>query len=215
MTVFEKLSSYGVVPVIALDDPQAALPLADALMKGGLPVAEITFRTSAARDAIAIMAEARPDMLVGAGTVLSIEQVDAATDAGAKFALSPGIDREVLDHAKTRSLPFAPGIMTPSELQLALKAGCEMVKFFPAMQAGGPAMLKSLAGPYAHTGVGFNPTGGVSVGNLADWLSIPQVRAVGGTWIASRSDIAAGNWSSITENAQEAVARVAEIRSAA
>lgn len=212
MTIFQKLSQYGVVPVIALDDAGAALPLADALIAGGLPVAEITFRTSAAAGAIAAMAKGRPDMLVGAGTVLTNEQVDAAQDAGAQFALSPGLDAGVLAHAARKGLPFAPDIMTPTDLQAALKAGCQMVKFFPAMPAGGPNMLKNIAAPYAHTGIGFNPTGGVTLDNLGDWLALPEVRAVGGTWIATRADIAAGNWGKITDNARAAVKRVAELR---
>lgn len=214
MTIFDTLSAHGVVPVVALDDAAKALPLADALLEGGLPVAEITFRTEAARDTISAMARSRPELIVGAGTVLTEAQVDAAQEAGARFALSPGIDGAVLAHAAQRGLPFAPGIMTPSDLQLALRHGCKMVKFFPAMPAGGPNMLKNIAAPYAHTGVGFNPTGGVSLANLAEWLALPQVRAVGGTWIASRDDIAAGNWAQITENARKAVARVAEIRGA-
>ena len=137
MSIFEQLSHYGVVPVIALDDAGAALPLADALIAGGLPVAEITFRTAAARDTIAAMSAARPEMLVGAGTVLTVAQLDAAFEAGAQFALSPGLDAEVLSHSAKLGLPFAPGIMTPTDLQAALRAGCKMVKFFPAMPAGG------------------------------------------------------------------------------
>lgn len=215
MTVFDDIAALGVVPVIAIDDAAAALPLADALLEGGLPVAEITFRTPAAAQAIAAMASSRPQMLVGAGTVLSRQQVDEAVHAGARFALSPGIDADVLEHARTRDLPFAPGIMTPSDLQIALKHGCPMVKFFPAVPAGGPAMLRAIAGPYAHTGIGFNPTGGVTLDNLGDWLSMPQVRAVGGTWIATQADISAANWSAITRKAREAVARVAQIRGGA
>ena len=212
MSIFDSLSAHAVVPVIALDDPAAALPLADALIEGGLPVAEITFRTDAARATIEAIAKARPAMLVGAGTVLSETQVDQSLDAGARFALSPGLDAAVLAHATSRGLPFAPGIMTPTDLQAALRAGCRMVKFFPAMPAGGPSMLKNIAAPYLHTGIRFNPTGGVSMDNLADWLAIPEIAAVGGTWIATRADIAAGNWSKITANARAAVARVAEIR---
>lgn len=213
--IFDELSRYGVVPVIAIDDAAAALPLADALIAGGLPVAEITFRTAAAREAIAAMAAHRPQMIVGAGTVLDEGQVDASVAAGARFALSPGLDRAVLDHARAAGLPFAPGIMTPSDVQAALRAGCGMVKFFPAGAAGGPAMLKSIAAPYAHTGLGYNPTGGVTLETLGDWLSIPEVRAVGGTWIATRADIAAGNWDRIATNAQAAVAAVARIRGVA
>lgn len=212
MGIFDTLAGFGVVPVIALDDASAALPLADALLEGGLPVAEITFRTAAARETLTAIAEARPEIHVGAGTVLNEEQVDMAVDAGAQFALAPGLDPAVLDYAKSRNLPFAPGIMTPSDLQVALRAEVPMVKFFPAMPAGGPKMLKSIAAPYTHTGIGFNPTGGVTMENLADWLAIPEVRAVGRTWIASKADIAAGNWSAIAENARAAIARVKELR---
>lgn len=212
MSIFDQLSRHAVVPVIALDDAAMALPLADALIAGGLPVAEITFRTDAARQTIEAIARARPEMLVGSGTVITEAQVDQSLDAGARFALSPGIDAAILAYAAARGLPFAPGIMTPSDLQVALRAGCRMVKFFPAMPAGGPNMLKNIAAPYAHTGIGFNPTGGVTMDNLAEWLALPEVSAVGGTWIATRADIAAGNWAKITANARAAVARVAEIR---
>jgi len=212
--IFEDIAAHGVVPVIALDDAAAALPLADALIAGGLPVAEITFRTAAARDTIAAIAAHRPEVLIGAGTVLVEDQVDAALAAGARFALSPGLDAAVLAHSAARGLPFAPGIMTPTDLQAALRAGCRMVKFFPATAAGGPSMLKNIAAPYAHTGIGFNPTGGVSPDTLRDWLSLPEVRAVGGTWIATRADIAAGNWDRITANARAAVEAVAAIRGA-
>ena len=207
MGIFDEIAAYGVVPVIAIDDAAAALPLADALTEGGLPVAEITFRTGAARAAIAAIADHRPAMLVGAGTVLDTDQVDAAVDAGARFALAPGLDAEVLARAAARALPFAPGIQTASELSRALRGGCEMVKFFPAAQAGGPAALAALAGPFAHTGIGFNPTGGVTLQTMGDWLALAMVRAVGGTWIATREQIAAGDWEGIAQRARDAVAR--------
>lgn len=210
--MFDTLSRHGIVPVIALDDAAAALPLADALIAGGLPVAEITFRTKAALDTIIAIARHRPEMILGAGTILSEDQLDAAQQAGARFALAPGLDAAVLAHAVAKGLPFAPGIMTPSDLQAALRVGCRMVKFFPAMAAGGPNMLRNIAAPFAHTGIGFNPTGGVTLDNLGDWLALPEVRAVGGTWIATRADIAAGNWAKITANARAAVAAVAAIR---
>jgi 2-dehydro-3-deoxyphosphogluconate aldolase / (4S)-4-hydroxy-2-oxoglutarate aldolase len=214
MSIFDQISRFAVVPVIALDDAAAALPLADALLEGGLPVAEITFRTEAARDTIAAIAAERPELLVGAGTVLTEAQVDQCLEIGAKFALAPGIDAAVVAYAMEKGLPFAPGIMTPSDLQVALRLGCGMVKFFPAMPAGGPNMLKNIAAPYLHTGIGFNPTGGVTLDNLGDWLALPEVRAVGGTWIATRKDIAEGNWAKITANAKAAVARVKELRGA-
>lgn len=212
MSVFERVAVIGVVPVIALDDARLALPLADALAEGGLRVIEVTFRTSAAIDTIRQIAQHRPEMLVGAGTVLTEAQADAAKAAGAMFALSPGIDRAVLDHAAQIGLPFAPGIMTPSDLQIALRADCKLVKFFPAMAAGGLTMLKNIAGPYLHTGIGFNPTGGVTRDNLTDWLGYAPVRAVGGTWIATSADIAAENWGTIRSNAAEAADLVRKVR---
>ena len=214
MNIFEKIEQYGVVPVIAIDAAADAVPLADALLEGGLPVAEITFRTDAALDSIAAISSQRPELLVGAGTVLTESQVDDAKAAGAKFALSPGLDLDVLLRAEEVGLPFAPGIMTPTDLQAALKAGCKMVKFFPAMAAGGPNLLSNIAAPYAHTEIGFNPTGGVTLENLDQWLSMPTVRAVGGTWIATKADIANGDWAQITEKAKMAVDRAAKIRSA-
>lgn len=212
MSIFEHVAAIGVVPVIALDDARHALPLADALADGGLRVIEVTFRTSAAVDTIRQIAQHRPEMLVGAGTVLNEAQADAAKVAGAMFALSPGIDRAVLDHAAQIGLPFAPGIMTPSDLQIAVRAECKLVKFFPAMAAGGLTMLKNIVGPYLHTGIGFNPTGGVTRDNLTDWLEYAPVRAVGGTWIATSADIAAENWDKIRGNAAEAAGLVREAR---
>ena len=213
MDIFSDLTRYGVVPVVAIDDPGSALALADALTAGGLPVAEITFRTAAARDVIATIAWHRKDMLIGAGTVITLEQVEAAKTAGAQYALSPGIDTDILARAAELGLAFAPGIMTPSELQLALRHGCKMVKFFPAGPAGGPKMLSSIAAPYAHAGVGFNPTGGVTEDNLADWFAIPEVKVVGGTWIATRQDIANRNWEGIENKARAAVDKVRKLRS--
>lgn len=212
MSIFNQIADFGVVPVIAIQDAKDALPLADALISGGLPIAEITFRSRAAPDAIRQIARHRPNILIGAGTVLNEAQIDEAQLAGAAFALSPGIDRSVLDHAHQAGLPFAPGIMTPSDLQIALRAGCKMVKFFPAMAAGGPKMLQNIAAPYLHTGITFNPTGGVTLENLGDWLSMGCVRAVGGTWIATADDISNGNWDRISENARLAVEKFAALR---
>lgn len=211
MTIFGQLAEFGMVPVISIYEAKDALPLADALLEGGLPVAEITFRTPAAAESIALIAKHFPDFLVGAGTVLTELQVDIALEVGAKFALSPGIDIATLNHAKTKCLPFAPGIMTPSDLQLALRADCKLVKFFPAVPNGGLNMLRSIATPYLHTGIKFNPTGGVTQENLADWMSFEPIAAVGGTWIAKSQDIAAGNWARISENASKAVSLVKEL----
>ncbi|NBZ89365.1 bifunctional 4-hydroxy-2-oxoglutarate aldolase/2-dehydro-3-deoxy-phosphogluconate aldolase [Stagnihabitans tardus] len=212
MSVFHELARFGVVPVIVLDRAEDALPLADALIAGGLPLAEITLRTPQALAGLAEIARHRPAMLVGAGTVLTEDQVHEAKAAGARFALSPGIDPLVLTEAQGAGLPFAPGIATATEVQMALRAGCEMVKFFPAVPAGGIALLKSIAAPYVHTGLGYNPTGGVTAETLGDWLALPQVRAVGGTWIATQADIATGAWEAIAHKARAAVDLVTRLR---
>lgn len=201
MSVFHDLARFGVVPVIVLDRAEDALPLA-----------EITLRTPQALAALAEIARHRPAMLVGAGTVLTETQVHEAKAAGASFALSPGIAPLVLAEAQGAGLPFAPGIATATEVQMALRAGCEMVKFFPAVPAGGIALLKSIAAPYAHTGLGYNPTGGVTAATLGDWLALPQVRAVGGTWIATQADIASGAWEAIAQKARAAVDLVTRLR---
>lgn len=179
MEVFERLAEYGVVPVIVINDAKDALPLADALLEGGLPVVEITLRTPAALEAIELIAVKRPEVLVGAGTVIDEEQVPQIKSAGASFALSPGCDPMAIGAAKAANLPFMPGVMTTSDIQTALRLGCRWVKFFPAMASGGLPLLKSLAEPYRHTGIRFNPTGGISIDNMRDWLDYSPVFAVG------------------------------------
>lgn len=204
MEIFDEIAAYRVVPVIVIENADDALPLADALMDGGLPVAEITVRTEAAIDAIRLIAKHRPDMLVGAGTVLTEDHVHAVQDAGAAFALAPGIDDMVLSEARRVGIPFVPGVMTPSDIQTALRAGCMRVKFFPAAAAGGQDLLTSLAAPYQHTGLRFNPTGGVTPDTMNDWLNHDCVFAVGGTWIASTSDISEHRWDRISAQAEAA-----------
>ncbi|MDE6944838.1 MAG: bifunctional 4-hydroxy-2-oxoglutarate aldolase/2-dehydro-3-deoxy-phosphogluconate aldolase, partial [Lachnospiraceae bacterium] len=168
-TIAEQFYGYGVVPVVVLEDVKDALPLAAALVEGGLPCAEVTFRTEAAEESIRLMSEKYPEMLVGAGTVLTIEQVDRAVAAGAKFIVSPGFDPEIVDYCLEKKIPVFPGCITPSEVAQAVKRGLQVVKFFPAEQAGGVAMIKAMAAPY--TMVKFMPTGGISAKNLADYLS--------------------------------------------
>lgn len=213
-TMRDIVADVGVVPVIAIDSPADAVPLADALLAGGLPVAEITFRTAAAAEVLRTLKRDRPMLRLGAGTVLTVEQARLAKECGATFALAPGFNRAVVEEAQRLDLPFAPGVMTPSEVEGALELGLSVLKFFPAGDAGGPRMLNSLSGPYAHTGVRFIPTGGVTLDNLKDYLSVKTVLAVGGTWIARREDIAAGNWDIIRDNCRKAVERVKEIRAA-
>ncbi len=211
-SVVDRLSQYGVVPVIAIDSVEDALPLADALLEGGLPVAEITFRTAAAADVIARLATERPSLILGAGTVLTAENLHAARDCGAQFALAPGFNPAIVSQAQALGLPFVPGVATPSDIEGAMAAGCRVLKFFPAGALGGPAMLKALSGPYAHTGVRFVPTGGVTADNLSDFLSLDVVAAVGGTWIAKKEDLAAGNWQAITERCKQVGELVAKAR---
>jgi 2-dehydro-3-deoxyphosphogluconate aldolase/(4S)-4-hydroxy-2-oxoglutarate aldolase len=205
---FGRIAEIGVLPVIAIENPEHAVPLADALLAGGLPVAEITFRTAAAAEVIARMAGARPDLLVGAGTVLDRISLDIAKKSGAQFALAPGFDPEVVDHAADQGFPFVPGIMTPSELSAAMRRGAQVFKFFPAGTVGGPEALKSITAPFAHLGLKFIPTGGVSLANMQDWLRVPGVAAVGGTWIARTEDIRAAQWDRIRANCRAAVAAV-------
>lgn len=212
--VFERIAAIGVVPVIAIENPDHAVLLADALLAGGLPIAEITFRTAAAAEVIARMAQERPSLLVGAGTVLDRISLDIAIKSGAQFGLAPGFDAEIVDHAADAGFPFVPGIMTPSELSAAMRRGAQAVKFFPAGTIGGPEALKSIAAPFAHLGLKFIPTGGVSPANLADWLKVPGVAAVGGTWIAKTEDIRNAQWAKIAANCREAVAAVQQHRHA-
>ncbi len=201
MSVFETIARYSVVPVISIDDAKDALALADALIDAGLPVAEITLRTEAALSAIAQIAKYRPEMCIGAGTVLDEDQLNEVQDAGAGFALSPGLDVATILAARNFGLPFAPGVMTATDIQNAVRFGCGMVKFFPATAAGGLPMLKSLAEPFRHTGLCFNPTGGITLDTMTDWLDHSLVQAVGGSWIATTQDISDGNWDTIRERA--------------
>jgi 2-dehydro-3-deoxyphosphogluconate aldolase/(4S)-4-hydroxy-2-oxoglutarate aldolase len=206
------IDQLGIVPVIAIEDPKAAIPLADALIDGGLPIAEITFRTSAAQQVIETLARERPTLLVGAGTVLSYSNLQVARTAGARFAFAPGFNPEMARAARELGMPFVPGVATPSEIEQALTLGCRVLKFFPSEDLGGVRMLSSLAGPYGHTGVKFVPTGGVSPTNLEAYLACNVVTAVGGSWLARKEDLAAGNWQAIRQRCEEAVAIVRKVR---
>jgi len=210
--VFETIDRAGIVPVIAIDSAEAALPLADALLEGGLPLVEITFRTAAAADAIRTIASQRPQLLVGAGTVLTQENLEAACACGARFGVAPGLNPQIVCRAKELGLPFVPGIATPSDIEQGLALGCRVLKFFPYEALGGVNLIKALAAPYAHTGMRLVPTGGVSMANLESYLGQKVVAAVGGTWIAKQEDIAAGKWAEIRDRCREAVALVQRIR---
>jgi 2-dehydro-3-deoxyphosphogluconate aldolase/(4S)-4-hydroxy-2-oxoglutarate aldolase len=210
--VFEAIRRCVVIPVIAIDDAASALPLADALIEGGLPVAEITFRTAAAAEVIAKIAAQRPGLTLGAGTLLTTETVRRAVEAGARFGVAPGLNPDVLAEAGRAGLPFIPGVVTPSEIEQALSLGAKYLKFFPAEAFGGLKTIKALSGPYVHTGVKFMPTGGVTVANLPDYLAADIIFCVGGTWIASREAIAEKRWDQIRENCRAAVKMVNAIR---
>lgn len=208
-TIEEQFREALVVPVVVLNDAKDALPLADALVEGGLPCAEVTFRTDAAEESIRLMAEKYPDMLVGAGTVLTIEQVDRAVKAGAKFIVSPGFDPEIVDYCLEKEIPVFPGCITPSEVAQAVKRDLKVVKFFPAEQFGGVATIKAMAAPY--TMVKFMPTGGISAKNLKDYLSCDKILCCGGSWMVKGDLIKAGKFDKIRELTKEAVALAKEI----
>lgn len=206
----ENLAKYGIVPVVVLNDAKDALPLADALIQGGLPCAEVTFRTQAAEEAIALMSSAYPQLLVGAGTVLTTQQVDRAVNAGAKFIVSPGFDPEVVDYCLDKNIPIFPGCITPSEVAQAVKRGLTLIKFFPAEQAGGLAMIKAMAAPYPM--VKFMPTGGINAGNVGDYLNASCVCCCGGSWMVKGDMISQGRFEEITALTREAVEIVKRIR---
>lgn len=210
-TLEERFYDYAVVPVVVLNNADDAVPLADALIKGGLPCAEVTFRTDAAEESIRRICESFPDMLVGAGTVLTTEQVERAHKAGAKFIVSPGFDPEIIDYCISIGLPVLPGCITPSEIAQAVKRGLKVVKFFPAEQSGGVAMIKAMAAPYSM--VKFMPTGGISTKNLADYLSCDKILCCGGSWMVKEDLIKSGSFDKITDMTREATALARSIRS--
>ncbi len=206
MDVVETLKKVGVIPVIVIEDASKAVPLAKALVDGGLNVLEVTFRTAAAAESIAAIRREVPEAIVGAGTVITPEMAKAAKDAGAVFGVAPGFDPAVMAAAKEIGLPFIPGIATASELSQALTAGAPMVKFFPAEAAGGVKMIKNLLGAFRFTGVKFMPTGGINLSNIKDYFAVPEVVACGGTWIVPKDAVASGDWATITRLAKEASA---------
>ena len=209
-TIIEQFKEIGIIPVVVLDDAKDAEPLARALCEGGLPCAEVTFRTAAAEETIRKMSAAFPDMLVGAGTVLTTEQVDRAVAAGAKFIVSPGFNPEVVKYCQEKNIPITPGIQTPTEIEAALSLGLKTVKFFPAEPAGGLKMIKAIAAPYVD--VTFMPTGGISASNVREYLAYDRIVACGGSWMVKKDLVAAGEFDKIREMVAEAAAIVKEIR---
>lgn len=201
--VLEKIQKIGIVPVVVLDDAKDAAPLAKALCDGGLPCAEVTFRTAAAEESIRIMSTEFPKMLVGAGTVLTTEQVDRAVAAGAKFIVSPGLNPKIVKYCIEKGVPITPGTSNPSDVEQALELGLEVVKFFPAEASGGLNMIKSMAAPY--TTMKFMPTGGINAKNINSYLAFPKILACGGSWMVKGDLVAAGEFDKITELTREAV----------
>lgn len=201
--VLEQISKIGIVPVVKIDNAKDALPLAKALCAGGLPCAEVTFRTAAAAEAIEIMTKNFPDMCVGAGTVLNSEQVDAAVAAGAKFIVSPGLNPKTVQYCISKGVPMTPGISNPSEIEQAIELGLDVVKFFPAEQSGGLAKIKAMAAPYVN--MRFMPTGGVNVNNLTSYLDFSKIIACGGSWMVPGDLINEGAWDKIEALTREAV----------
>ncbi|MBA7498436.1 hypothetical protein ES704_01173 [subsurface metagenome] len=201
--ILEKIGELGIVPVVKIEKAKYALSLGRALIDGDLPIAEITFRTSAAEESIKSLTKELPTLLVGAGTVLTIEQVKKAVSAGAKFIVSPGFNPKVVDYCIENNIPIIPGINNPTQIEMALERGIEVVKFFPAEASGGLPLLKSMLAPY--TNIKFIPTGGINLDNLCNYLSHPKVHACGGSWMVKADLISSGNFAEITRLTREAI----------
>lgn len=210
MDFVKQMESTGIIPVIKLDDVSKAVSLAEALRNGGINAAEVTFRAKDADKAIAAMTKSFPDMLVGAGTVLTVEQVDAAIAAGAKFCVAPGLNPKVVEHCLSKGVPFVPGVANGSQIEQALELGLKFVKFFPAEQAGGIAYIKAVSAPYAE--MRFMPTGGIGEANMAEYLSNPKVVCCGGSWIVPSALVNSGDWNGITNLCKTAVDKMLNFR---
>jgi len=208
--VLEEIQKIGIVPVVVLDDAKDAEPLAKALCEGGLPCAEVTFRTEAAEESIRIISKKYPEMLVGAGTVLTIEQVDRAVAAGAKFIVSPGFNPRIVKYCLDKNIPVTPGTQTPSEMEQALELGLDVVKFFPAEPAGGLSMIKAVAAPY--TKLKFMPTGGINLSNVEDYLKYDRILACGGSWMVKGNLVKEGKFDEIQKMTADAAEMVKRIR---
>ena len=210
MLTIDQVAACGVVPVVVLEDAAQAVPTAKALLKGGINAMEITFRTAAARDSIANVAREVPEMIVGAGTVINVEQLHAAVEAGAKFIVSPGSDADIISEAMKLDVAVTPGVVTPSEIMLGLRLGVKVFKFFPAESFGGLKTIKALCGPFPQ--IKFIPTGGISQANVADYFKNPKIVAVGGSWMVTKDMVAAGDFDGIAEKSAAATALYRQIR---
>ena len=208
----DRIARTGIIAVLIVDNASQAVPLARALLDGGVEAMELTLRTPVALEALQRIRAAVPEMIVGAGTVLDPAQIPAVLEAGAAFAVSPGVNKRVLAAAREAGLPFAPGVATPSDVESALEEGCKLLKFFPAEPGGGLPYLRAMAAPYAHLGVRYIPLGGLSLKNLPDYAAEPLVAAIGGSWLAPKSLIAAASWHEISQLAREAVSAIEQAR---
>ena len=208
--IIEKITAMGVIPVVAIENAADAARLGDALIEGGLPCAEITFRTAAAASAIRTLCNSHPGILVGAGTVLTKSDAETAVDAGASFVVTPGFDGDLVDWCLHKSIPIIPGVMTPTDINAAINKKLNVLKFFPAEAAGGVKTLKAISGPYGS--IKFVPTGGITLGNLEDYLSLPNVVACGGSWLVKKDQISSGEFDAIETLVREAVQLVDRIR---
>lgn len=211
--MLDRIGACGVVAVLVIDDAENIVPLSRALLACGIDCIELTLRTPAAVDAVRLVRDKVPDMLVGVGTVLDPNQVDEVVSAGAAFGVAPGLNRSVVERAQEKGLPFAPGVATPSEIESAIELGCRELKFFPAEPSGGLRYLRSMSAPYAHLGLKFIPLGGLNADNMSTYLYDPAVLAIGGSWIATQKLIGSKNWSAVIDNATEAKRNVKELRS--
>jgi 2-dehydro-3-deoxyphosphogluconate aldolase/(4S)-4-hydroxy-2-oxoglutarate aldolase len=210
--VANRMEQAGVVAVLVIDRKEDAVPLARALMEGGVTGMELTLRTPAALDSLKAIRDEVPEMLAGIGTILTTEQVDQVVDAGAAFGVAPGTNPRVIQHAQHRGLPFGPGIATPSDIEQALELGCRLLKYFPAETLGGLKHLGNMAAPYNHLGLRYIPLGGIKTSNMVTYLQSPLIHAIGGSWLAPRDVIAAQDWATITRTASEATTLLAEAR---
>jgi len=206
--LLEKIRAIEIIPVVVIDDPASAVPLAQALQKGGISAIELTLRTPVAFEALANIRRECPDILAGLGTVLTTDQVSQAVDHGASFGVAPGLNPEIVRAAAAAGLPFVPGITTPSDIERAISLNCRLLKFFPAEPSGGVSYLKSLSAPYAHLGLEYIPLGGLSAHNFTNYLALKYVPAVGGSWLAPRDVVKRQDWDAVTRCVRDAVSRI-------
>ncbi len=213
LELMKKIDDSGVIAVLVVDEVKHAVPLASALLAGGVDTIELTLRTPAALDAAKVIKDEVPEITLGFGTVLTVDQVKAVVDVGADFAVSPGCNPKIIAEANKQGLSFAPGIMTPTDIEIAIQEGCRILKFFPAATSGGIKHLESMAAPYNYLGLKFIPLGGCNMSNAPTYLQSNLITAIGGSWVAKRSLIQSEDWASITKNAQEIRNLITEIRS--